>query len=328
MKRVIILLSLLVIASTVMVFSQGLRTNFASGVSLSSEYPEGVTVTLRYNEAVAVNFPSDPTFIQGVEFELRIPKTFQGAESSIAWSIFTKLSPQPSPERFDYIADLVATQPLPARVSLNLIIPIIDKHSIKNNPFASLVPSVAGIDRFPLVFKLTPIGKGLLPSMETAEFKLTVRPVLRDEGGLNVTVSVPDGADRPSASIFVDDKRAEDPHAIILAKKGARVVRVSAEGYREEIITVAVEAGRVIPLNVTLTPNAPLLVFQAPAGTFVSLDGQVVPQSELDGFAVEPGEHTLFFRIGDYSMTRKFMALRGKVYQVVLSVELNILATP
>ncbi len=328
MKRVHSLLCLLLILSTASVFSQGLRTDFASVATLSSENPEGVTVVLRYNEAVAVSFPADPTFIQGVEFELRIPKTFQGAESSIAWSIFTRLQPQPSPGRFDYVADLVATQPLPARVSLNLIVPIIDRHGIKNNPFASLVPSVAGIDRFPLVFKLTPIGKGILPSMETAEFRLTVRPVLRDEGGLRVSVSVPDGADRPLVSIFVDDKRAEDAQAMILAKKGPRVVRVSAEGYREEIITVAVEAGRVIPLNVTLTPNAPLLVFQAPAGTYVSLDGQVVPMSELDGFAVEPGEHTLFFRIGDYAMTRKFMALRGKVYHVVLSVELNILATP
>lgn len=328
MKRVLSLLSLLLIVSITSVFSQGLRADFASVVTLSSEKPDGVSVALHYNEAIAVNFPSDPTFIQGVEFELRIPKAFQGAESSISWSIFTKLMPAPSPDRLDYTGDLVATQPLPARVSLNLIIPIIDKHGIKNNPFASLVPSVAGSDRFPLVFKLTPIGKGLLPSMETAEFKLIVRPVLRDEGGLAVTVSVPDGADRPAASIFIDDKRAEDPHGIILARKGARVVRVSAEGYREEIITVAVEAGRVITLNVTLTPNSPLLVFQAPAGTFVSLDGQVVPQSDLDGFAVEPGEHTLFFRIGDYSMTRKFMALRGKVYQVVLSVELNIMASP
>ncbi|OHD26065.1 MAG: hypothetical protein A2Y38_14365 [Spirochaetes bacterium GWB1_59_5] len=328
MKRVLSLFCLPLIVSVAPVFSQGLRTNFASVVSLASESPEGVTVALHYNEAIAVNFPSDPTFIQGVEFELRVPKAFQGAESSISWSIFTKLTPQPSADRFDYAAELVATQPLPARVSVNLIIPISDKHGIKNNPFASLVPSVAGADRFPLVFKLTPIGKGLLPSMETAEFKLTIRPVLRDEGGLTVAVSVPEGADRPSASVFVDDKRAEDPHAIIMAKKGPRVIRVSAEGYREEIITVAVEAGRVIPLNITLTPNAPLLVFQAPAGTFVSLDGQTVPQAELDGLAVEPGEHTLFFRIGDYSMTRKFMALRGKVYQVVLSVELNILASP
>jgi len=328
MKRMLSLVCLLAFTLLSPVFSQGLRTNVSSVVSLASEASEGVTVSLRYNEAVAILYPADPTFIQGIEFELRIPKAFQGAESAIAWSIFSKVSPQPSPERLDYTAELVATQPLPARVSMNLVIPTIDRHGIKSGPFASLIPAVASIDRFPLIFKLTPIGKGLLPSMEGAEFRLTIRPVLRDEGGIKVAVTYPEGADHPAASVFVDDKRAEDPHSLILAKKGPRVIRVSAEGYREEIITVAIEPGRVVPLNITLTPNAPLLVFQAPAGTFVSIDGQTVPQVDLDGLPVEPGEHTLFFRIGDYSMTRKFMALRGKVYTVVLSVELDILASP
>lgn len=328
MKRALRLLVLMAIASSVPAFAQGLRTNVSSVVTLSSEVGEGVSVPLRYNEAVAVLFPADPLFIQGVEFELRIPKAFQGAESSISWSIFSRVSPVPAPEKLDYNAELVATQPLPARVSMSLVIPIIDRHGIKSGPFASLVPTVAGADRFPLIFKLTPIGKGILPSMEAAEFKLTVRPVLRDEGGIKVAVAFPEGAEKPPVSVFVDDRRVEDPHAIMLAKKGARVVRVSAEGYREEIITVAVEPGRVLPLSVSLTPNAPFLVFQAPAGTFVSLDGATVAQADLAGLAVEPGEHTLFFRIGDYSMTRKFMALRGKVYHVVLSVELDILATP
>lgn len=48
----------------------------------------------------------------------------------------------------------------------------------------------------------------------------------------------------------------------------------------------------------------------------------------MTGLAVEPGEHALFFRIGDYSMSRKFMALRGKTYQVILSVELDIVTSP
>ena len=328
MKRAFRVLFAMAVASSVPAFAQGLRTNVSSVVTLSSEASEGVSVSLRYNDAVAVLFPADPIFIQGVEFELRIPKAFQGAESSVSWSIFSRVSPNPSTDKYDYSADLVATQPLPARVSMSLVIPTIDRHGIKSGPFASLVPTVAGPDKFPLLFKLSPIGKGILPWMESAEFKLSVRPVLRDEGGIKLAVTFPEGAEKPPVSVFVDDKRAEDSHAVILARKGARVIRVSAEGYREEIITVAVEPGKILPLNVSLTPNAPFIVFQAPAGTFVALDGTAVAQSELSGLAVEPGEHTLVFRIGDYSMTRKFMALRGKVYHVILSVELDILATP
>lgn len=328
MKRLLRFVCVLSIASWTPVFAQGLRTTMSAVVSLSSENGEGETISLRYNEAVAILFPADPTFIQGLEFELRIPKAFQGAESSIAWSVYSGITPAPATDRLDYSGDLVATQPLPARVAMNLILPIVNRHGIKGGPFASLIPMVVGEDRFPLVFKLSPIGKGIQPAMESAEFRLTIRPVLRDEGGIRVSVSYPDGTDHPATSVFIDDRRAEDPQALILAKKGARVVRVSAEGYREEVLTVAVEPGKVIPLSIAMTPNAPLLVFQAPAGTYISLDGQVVPPAELSGLAVEPGEHTLFFRIGDYSMTRKFQALRGKVYRVVLSVELEILTSP
>ncbi len=328
MKRIVLMSCISAILSVATAFPQGVRTVVSSVVSLSSEAPGGAVVSLRYNEAVAVLFPADPTFIQGVEFELRIPKAFQGAESSIAWSLFSGIAPTPTAGRFDYEARLISTQPLPQRVSMSLILPIIASHGIKGGPFASLIPAVARSDDFPLLFKLSPIGKGLLPAMESAEFKLTVRPVLRDEGGIRVSVSTGDGAEAQGVSVFIDDRLAENPGKLILAKKGPRVVRVSAEGYREEIVTVPVEAGAVSPLTVTLMPNAPFIAFQAPAGTYVTIDGKVVEPGELSGLSVEPGEHTLFFRIGDYSMTRKFMALRGKVYNVVLSVELDIVVTP
>jgi hypothetical protein len=328
MKSVAQLASILILTSTNLVFAQGLRTTVAGLATLDSAHPEGMSFALHYNEAVAISFPLDATFIQGVEFELRIPKAFQGAESSIAWSLYSKVSPVPSVDKLDYLAESIATQPLPARVAMNLILPTADRHGIKSGPFASLIPSVATADKFPLLFKLSPIGKGILPSMEGAEFRLTIRPVLRDEGGIRVSVTYPEGIDHGAVSLFMDDKRVEDPLSIILAKKGARVLRVSAEGCREEVITIAVEAGRVIPVLVTLTPSAPFFVFQAPAGTFVSIDGQALSGAELDGIAVEPGEHTLFFRIGDYSMTRKFIALRGKTYQVKLSVELEIVPAP
>lgn len=328
MNRFVSLACLIAILSPLSVFSEGLRTNIVAVVSLSSEESEGQSVSLRYNEAVAVMYPADPTFIQGVEFELRIPKAYQGSESSISWSVFSRVYPAPSLERLDYSAELISTQTLPARVSLNLVLPMIDRHGIKSGPFASLVPMVVGVERFPLVFKLSPVGKGFSPSMEAAEFKLIVRPVLRDEGGIKVSVVYPDGSDRVSAAVFIDDKRADTPDSLILVKKGPHVIRVSSEGYREEILTIAVVAGKINNLSISMTPNAPLLVFQAPAGAYVAIDGLAVSQGDLAGLTVEPGEHTLHLKIGDYSLTRKFMALRGKVYTVVLSVELEISATP
>ncbi|GAB1455303.1 hypothetical protein MASR2M48_06100 [Spirochaetota bacterium] len=84
MNRFVSLACLIAILSPLSVFSEGLRTNVVAVVSLSSEESEGQSVSLRYNEAVAVMYPADPTFMQGVEFELRIPKAYQGSESSIS----------------------------------------------------------------------------------------------------------------------------------------------------------------------------------------------------------------------------------------------------
>lgn len=307
--------------------AQALRTSVSAVISVSSASPEGVSVPLRYNQAVGITLTHDTVFIQGLEFELRIPKAMQGAEASIAWSLYSSVSPTPSVDKVEYVGELIATQPLPARVAMSLILPISERHALKGSPFAGLVPMIVGPERFPVFFKLTPIGKGLLSSMEAAEFRLTVRPVLRDEGGLRISLAFPEGSD-PAAVVFVDDKRIEDHKGLIIARKGPRVIRVVAEGFREEVVTVPVEAGRIIPLELTMIPNLPRFAFEAPAGTIILLDGQAVPASEMGGLAVEPGEHTLFFRIGDYSMTRKILALRGKTYRLVLSVELDVQTAP
>jgi hypothetical protein len=39
---------------------------------------------------------------------------------------------------------------------------------------------------------------------------------------------------------------------------------------------------------------------------------------------VEPGDHTAACRIGDYSLTRKFTAYRGKTYKLVLEIDLQV----
>lgn len=305
-----------------------MRASVSAAVTVSAAAPEGVSVPLRYNQAVGISLSPDTVFLQGLEFELRIPKAMQGAESSIAWALYASVFPAPSVDKVEYSGELIATQALPARVALSLVLPVSERHSLKGSPFASLVPMVVGPDRFPIFFKLTPIGKGLLSSMETAEFRLNVRPVLRDEGGLKISLDFPDGSDPAGVAVYVDDKKLEDHRGLAIVRKGARVVRVVAEGFREEVVTVPVEAGRIVPIELTMTPNLPRFAFEAPAGTVILLDGQAVPPSEMGGLAVEPGEHTLFFRIGDYSMTRKIQALRGKTYKLVLSVELDVQTAP
>lgn len=324
-RKLIALLSIFILSHPL--FADGVRTNIGSVTVLDPENPE-TSITMRYNDAVGITLPESWMFIKGVEFELRIPAGVMGFESSIQWSIYSRVTPEPALEEVDYEGYRLAAQPLPARVSIILKLPMAERHDLRSDAFATVIPVITKADQFPILFKLSAIGKGFPPNLEKAEFRLIIRPIIGDEGGININTLSPENMDWDKLNVFLDDKRVDDPASIILAKKGLRILRVSAPGFREEIISLSITAGRISPVNIHLVPDVPRMTVQAPAGTIISLDGQILGSDQLIGYAIEPGEHTVTCRIGDYTMTRKFTALRGKVYTIVLNVGLEINSQP
>ena len=324
----VVVMVLLSFSTVLPSYAEGLRTGVAGTVLISPSRPEGETIGLRYNEAVGVFIPADTLFVQGIEFELRLPKVLQGSESTIAWTVYSSVKPEPAHDRLDYEVSRIISQPLPPRVALIFQIPVMERHELRSGPFVTVIPKLLKPSDFPLMFKLAPIGKGFGPSLESVEFRLTVRPVLTDEGGISLDCSFPEGAEPVPYSVYIDDKRVEDVAKIITARKGARVLRVSAEGYREEVVSLSIEAGAISKVSVKLVPDAPRIQFEAPTGSIISLNGNPVPPESFEELVLEPGEHTIVYRIGDYTITRKFIAARGKTYRVVMSVELSIQAEP
>ena len=328
MLNVAVMMMLLGFSAVLPLYAEGIRTGVAGTVLISPSRPEGETIGLRYNEAVGILFPADALFVQGIEFELRLPRALQGSESTVAWTVYSSVQPEPATNRLDFNASRVISQPLPPRVSMIIQIPVIERHELRSGPFVTVIPKLLKSSEFPLMFKLAPIGKGFGPALESVEFRLTVRPVLTDEGGISLTCSFPEGGAPVPYSVFIDDKRVDDVSRTMVARKGARVLRVSAEGYREEVVSLSIEAGAISKVSVQLVPDAPRLKLEAPTGSIISLNGVLVPPESFDELTVEPGEHTIVYRVGDYTITRKFIAVRGKTYRVVMSVELSIQAEP
>jgi hypothetical protein len=63
---------------------------------------------------------------------------------------------------------------------------------------------------------------------------------------------------------------------------------------------------------------------EAPDSAIVSLDGDKIDHVAHPTMTVEPGDHYASCRIGDYSLTRKFTAYRGKSYKLVLEIDLQV----
>lgn len=306
-----------------------LRVPVAAVVELSGLGEDGAWVECVLGDSVAVSFEKPNPFIQGVEFELRIPPAAMPASSSILWSVWRSLAPAPSKDLFDYRAIHVATQPLPARVSLVVQVPSIPRHSLRSGPYALVIPELVTADRYPLLFHLEAAGKGVSAELEKAVFRLRVRPLYTDEGGIALALRNAEGA-TPSATpeVFVDGKRVELRDGLIVLKKGVRSVQVSVPGFRDEHRTVTVEPGRIVSLALELVGTAPVLRVQAPDLARIELDGQPWDHVANPRLEIEAGDHTLICRLGDYTVTRRFTAVKGRTYDIVLSVQLEVTEGP
>ncbi len=314
-------------------FGEELRTIIAGIATLSPEASEGSRFSIGYNDAVAIVMPKASPFIHGVEIEVKAPQASLAMPGALAYELWRRVDPAPDKNRFGYEGSRILTQPLPARAGFVVQIPLRKDHGLKSSPYATVIPVVAEPKDFPLLFKLFPVTKGLPSELETAQFQIRIRPLLTDEGAFRLVLKYPEGAERAPVAVSIDDKRLSDQRQLegkdpIVLKSGSHFLRVASDAYRDESRSFAIEQGRTLELLVELQDTAPLVVIEAPDSAQVSLDGQKLDHTGKPSFNVEPGEHSVGCRIGDYVVTRKFTAYRGKTYRIVLAVELQVQESP
>jgi len=324
--------SLLLALSTVLVpaaqaVAEDLRTLVAATLALPSD-PAGVVISLAYNEGFALTLPKEAPFLQGFEIEIKSPAPALALPGSISWELWRRLDPLPEKSRYAYSGERLLSQVLPARAVFALQIPLRGDHSLKTSAFSQVIPTVLEARDFPFLFRLQPIAKGVPPDLERAGFQVRIRPLFTDEGALRLGLRWPEGqTERGDVSLFIDGKAAElrDLHVL---KPGAHFLHVSSDIYREESRSFTVEQGKILDIEIDLADTTPILVVEAPDSALVTLDGKKLDHAQKPQTTVEVGEHIVVCRIGDYSLTRKFSAFRGKTYRVVLSVNLDVQESP
>lgn len=301
--------------------AEDLRTIIGAAVALPQD-GQGVQVSVAYNEAVGVIWSKDLLFVQGFEIEVKSPPAALAMPGSIAWEMWKQVDPVPDKSRFSYDGTRILSQVLPARAGVVFQIPTRGDNDLKDSPYSTLLPTVVDPASFPFVFRLVPITKGSTPDLEKARFSVRIRPLFSEEGGLRLSFKYPAGVEKGDFSVQIDGTPA-DPSAVLTLAPGSHALHVSSSSYREESRSFVIEQGRVLDLPIELEDTTPLLVVEAPDSAVLLLDGIRLDRAKTS-FAVEPGEHTVLCRIGDYSMSRKFTAYRGKTYRLVLSIDLAV----
>jgi len=304
--------------------ARDLRMIVAGFAALSSESADGARLSMGYSDAAAVSIPKDSPFIQGIEIEVRSPPEVARAPGGFAFEIWKAVDPAPEKGRYAYRATRVITQPLPARAGYAIQIPVRADHSIEAGPYADLLPTVIDPREFPIVFKLVPVSKGVPSEIEAVKFQVRFRPILGDEGALSLKLKYPEGRTPHAPVSVVVDERKVDASAPLLLKAGAHRLRVSSEAYRDESRGFSLEAGKTLELVVELQDTTPVVIVEAPDSAAVTIDGVRVDHASRPEVEVEPGEHVAVCKIGDYTVTRRFTAAKGKAYRLVLEVDLQV----
>jgi hypothetical protein len=309
--------------------AEELRTLVAGVATISPDNAEGASFAIGFDQSMAVLLPKDSPFIQGMEIEIKSPASVIAAPGGFAYELWRRIDPAPDGKRFAYRGERIIMQPLPARAGYAIQIPVRPDHSIKPSPYATLIPAIVEQKDFPFLFKLVPISKGLSAEVESAKFQVRVRPLLSDEGALSLKLRYPEGAsERFPLVVTVDDRKVDVFSKPLFLRMGQHRLGVSSEAYRDENRSFAVEQGKTLDLVVELQDTRPILSIEAPDSAIVTLDGIRIDHAAHPTMTVEPGDHGASCRIGDYTLTRKFTAFRGKTYKLVLEIDLQVQEEP
>ena len=63
---------------------------------------EKKSVEAGVNDAVVIKLPEDKTFIEGIEISVKVPKIVAEWRDSVAWSLYSGISPVPEEKLIDY----------------------------------------------------------------------------------------------------------------------------------------------------------------------------------------------------------------------------------
>ena len=275
---------------------------------------------------MGIAWAKDLDFVQGFEIEVKSPPAALAMPGSIAWEMWKNVDPVPDKNHYGYSGDRILTQVLPGRAGVVYQIPTRGDNTLKDSPFSTLLPTVVDPASFPFIFRLIPITKGSTPDLERARFVVRVRPLFTDEGGLRIVFKYPSNAEKGDLVVQVDGLGV-DPAGLLVLKPGSHSLHVSSSVFREESRSFSIDQGRILEIGIELEDTTPILFVEAPDSAVLSLDGSRLDRSRAS-FTVEPGEHSVVCRLGDYSMSRKFTAYRGKSYRLVLSIDLAVQEIP
>jgi hypothetical protein len=302
--------------------AESFRTLVAGNTEVSLDNPGGASLSLGINSSVLISLGTETRFFRGVEMELAAPQAWLDYRGSLAMGIYAELERRPSAGIADLEGSRIAFEPLPSKLQIIYQLPIRAQHGLKSSPYVTVPAGVTLPAVFPVLFRLTPVVKGLSEELETMVFQFKVKPILSDEGAVKLSARYPEQLRGKPFTVLIDDVLIENLAEERLLKEGEHHLVVLSGDYRNESRRFVIERGKTLDLTINLRDPTPLIIFEGPENARIFLDNVPVTREPVP---VEPGSHEAKFQVGDYTVIKSLTIERGKTYRVALAVDINVL---
>lgn len=322
----------LALSTLLSITAGGFGETFRIHKTVMATMPESGTVTVQagINDAVAITLPQDTTFLQGIELDIKIPDVLSRYYGSVAYALYTALTPMPTENTINYTGNREMIDTIPGLLSMNLTLPLTEPNTIKKNPYSITLPSVYTLNSSVIFFRFQLVMKGIPEDYEKEPFVVTVKPIYVDKGRMELDLTYPTDKNGQLMelpyTIFLDEKMVTLEDQRMILDTGTHHISILSDHFRNETRTFTVEPAKTTVVDIALRDIAPTLQFVAPDNAIVFLDGQEIPYTK-EAFVISQGDHTIRFVIGDYEAVKTIQAVNGRSYAVNLSLDVEVTET-
>jgi hypothetical protein len=272
-------------------------------------------------DVIVVSLTDDQPFVRGFEVTLNIPTGSSGFPGNYAVHLYRRVDAPNTSGPATIVGQQVASWPITAGGRQFLVVPFDQERSRLSAANTRVADTVDAGEDLPMAVQLVPIMKGMNAAVASQRLPLQIKPILASVGGLVVDINPPDNEIEPSSLRVTVDGWPVPAGEVVELDPGIYPVTISSPEVVDQHRNVGIEAGRLTRVAFALERPMARVRLTVPSVAQVLMDGRSVNQETL---TLNPGEHTLLIRLGDYSLSRKILLEGESDYEIGLSLDIFV----
>jgi len=318
--HVLIVFCMLTLTDTT-AWGEALRGTVSQVLKLDEQYaPISAVIGLR--ELTGLDFSADE-YLRGIVLEIDTPNTVLQFRESFMLSFYGSISPPVSSGTTSFNGQKLYSKAFPQnrRTFVDLKLDPDSPWEPSSLNSITLSPS-PDKNAYPLLFSIVPVMKGIPSHISKSTFKVTLTPVLKNIGALDVHFTPQ--TDLSGIELYIDSRQIPVLSDPVYLPPGVHNIEVRSQAYMPYSQSFGIEQAQTTKLEITLQPAKSFVQFDAPEDAVIFLDGQQIEGNKQNPVETDPGEHVVLVRIGDYSVSKKIDIQGGKNYKVSLFFDILV----